>query len=236
MLNHPWAFQLPLAHTPPPCQHISFLKSWELGAHTPIRRSWQVSADKKPTAKESPFLCFTFVMIKVLNIYIPHGRLWKAGERTRLSFPEGVLFTVSPTPRPVYLWSFEADFRKDDIIDCEKIFGCMLPHLFIIKCFSTTPPHRNGNGPRAGDELHSYRTRDCASQYLFSFLLLVSLFKPSVMRTFPWAREEQIKNSEGTSVFFHMSQWGGKIHSTNTVFYLHSYVTLSRVTVICHRT
>ena len=54
------------------------------------------------------------------------------------------------------------------------------------------------------------------------------------MRTFPWVREEQIKNSEGTSVFFHMSQWGGKIHSTNAVFYLHSYVTLSRVTVICH--
>ena len=55
------------------------------------------------------------------------------------------------------------------------------------------------------------------------------------MRTFPWVREEQIKNSEGTSVFFHMSQWGGKIHSTNAVLYLHSYVTLSRVTLICHR-
>ena len=55
------------------------------------------------------------------------------------------------------------------------------------------------------------------------------------MRTFPWVREEQIKNSEGTSVFFHMSQWGGKIHSTNAVFYLHSYVILSRVTLICHR-
>ena len=33
-----------------------------------------------------------------------------------------------------------------------------------------------------------------------------------------------------------MSQWGGKIHSTNAVFYLHLYVTLSRVTLICHLT
>ena len=56
------------------------------------------------------------------------------------------------------------------------------------------------------------------------------------MRTFPWVQEEQIKNHlEGTSVFFHMSQRGGKIHSTNAVFYLHLYVTLSRVTLTCHR-
>lgn len=145
-----------------------FSKILRTGAHTPIQRSWQVSADKKPHCKESPFSPLHSSWSKVLNIYIPHGRLWKAGERT-LVFSRGCFIHSVSHSSCLSLIRWGRISRKEDIIDCEKIFAVCFPHLFIIKCFSTTPAHRNGNGPRAGDELHSYRTRDCASRLCFPF-------------------------------------------------------------------
>ena len=175
MLNHPWAFQLPLAHTHPHVNTFLFSNPDNWGPTPPSEGADRSVQIRNPTAKKALFSPLHSSWSKVLNIYIPHGRLWKAGERTRLSFPEGVLFTVSPhSSSCLSLIRWGQISRKDDIIDCEKIFGCMLFLIFSLSNASRPlPPHRNGNGPRAEDELHSYRKRDCASWALV-FLSLIS--------------------------------------------------------------
>ena len=134
---------------PPPCQHISFLKSWELGTHTPIRRSWQVSTDKKPHCKESPFLSFTFVMIKSLKHLYSTWKALDGGRKAASVFSRGcfihsvspllVLFIFDPL-RPGFKEGWHHWLWKN-------IWLYAFPHLFIIKCFSTTPAPQEWKWP-----------------------------------------------------------------------------------------
>ena len=134
---------------PPPRQHISFLKSWELGAHTPIRRSWQVSADKKPHRKESPFLSFTFVMIKSLKHLYSTWKALEGGRKDTSVFSRGCfIHSVSPLLVLFIFDPLRPDFKEGwHHWLWKNIWLYAFPHLFIIKCFSTTPAPQEWKWP-----------------------------------------------------------------------------------------
>lgn len=128
-------------------------------------------------------------------------------ERKKILSSQGAFIPFAPTlllsTLFVYLWSAEAEFQGSMISlvvkNCFVLWFSSSFNYQILLCHS---PNRHGNSLRIWDEL-TYFKKKCASYSAshFSFCCYFYLFKPNVMRTFPWVQAKQIKNSEGHFCF-----------------------------------
>lgn len=134
------------------------------------------------------------------------GSGWR--EKGRVCLFQRVFYSQClPTPRPVYLWSAEAGFQGR--------MTSLAVKKYLVVCFSSSFHYQmllNHSRP-TGMEMARALGMNCilteketvlVGLLFFSLFLVFSL--QSIMRTFPWVREEQIKNSWGyLCVFPHVS-------------------------------
>lgn len=233
MLNHSHTFQLPLAHTHPHLNTV-FSKILRIGAHISIRRSWQVSADKKPHCEESSFLFLTCVIIKSLKHLYSTWKALEGGRKDTSVFPEGILSVVSPhslsCPPPCF---FIFDLLRQDFKEgwhhwLWKNILCYASHLFMIKCFPATHAPQEWKWPKNSGWIELFSEKESVLvSLLFFFLSWVFCLQTQCNENGPLRARKADKELWGCVGVFPHVHWGEKISSTNALFYLHLYVNLS---------